>query len=214
MSKDSPAPPSQNLCFDGGTQQYNDDAVEVRTGVTFNKLSHPVGDPTAACSDPSKTSTGYSDGITIKIKCNKNPHLLQFIYREIIKADGTHVSQPMSTTGGSYNTTTDPAHPIWNTDSSKKPNPYYETGFVHRTDDDSLTTFDQPSLRPGPGETWRATFKSYAVCDGKVVREISWTREQTSGSPPTYSGVSVAKATDLPDWAKKQMSDQGYDSKP
>lgn len=214
MSKDSPAPPAQNLAFDGGTQQFNDDAVEVRTGVTLSKLSHPVADPVAACSDPSKRSTGYTDGITIKIKCKKKPHLLQFIYREIIKADGSHVSQAMHTTGGHYNTTTDPAHPNWNTDSSKKPSPYYETGFIHRTDDDGLTTFDQPSLNPGPGETWRATFKSYAVCNGKVVREVTWVREQKYGSPPSYSGVSVKKASSLPDWAKKQMSDQGYDKKP
>ena len=55
MSKDTPAPPSQNVCFDGGTQQYSDDAVEVRTGVTYNTLSHPVADPVVACSDPSKT---------------------------------------------------------------------------------------------------------------------------------------------------------------
>jgi hypothetical protein len=213
MSKDSPAPPSKNVCFDGGTQKYDDDAVQVSTGVTASTLSHDVADPTAACSDPSKTATGYTDGISIKIKCKKNPHLLQFIYREIIKADGSHVSQPITTSGGTYNTTTDPANPNWNTDSSSKPNPYYEGGFLHRTDDDSMTTFDQPGLMPGPGETWRATFKAYAICDGKVVREITWVREQVSGSPPTYT-VSVAKASDLPDWAKQQMKTNGYDSKP
>jgi hypothetical protein len=213
VSKDSPAPPAQNLAFDGGTKQYSDDAVEVSTGVTYSTLSHPVADPTAACSDPSKTSSGATDGITIKIKCKKNPHLLQFIYREIIKADGSHVGRPITTTGGTYNTTTDPANPNWNTDSSAKPSPYYEGGFVYRTDDDGLTTFDQPGLSPGPGETWRATFKSYAICDGKVVREITWVREQKAGSAPTYT-VSVAKASELPDWAKKQMSGQGYDSKP
>ncbi len=213
MSKDTPASPSQALAFDGGTQKYSDDAVEVRTGVTYNTLSHPVADPTAACSDPSKTSTGYTDGISIKIKCTKNPHLLQFIYREIIKADGSHVARSITTSGGTYNTTTDPAHPNWNTDSGSSPNPYYEGVGVHRTDSDGLTTFDQPGLSPGPGETWRATFKAYAICDGKVTREITWVREQKSGSPPTYN-VSVAKASELPDWAKQQMSTQGYDSKP
>jgi len=213
MSKDTPAPPSQNLCFDGGTQQYSDDAVEVRTGVTYSTLSHPVADPVVACSDPSKTPTGVTDGITIKVKCKKKPHLLQFIYREIIKADGSHVGRSITTTGGTYNTTTDPAHPNWNTDSASKPNPYYEGGFVHRTDEDALTTFDQPGLSPGPGETWRATFKSYAVCNGNVVREITWIRQQIFGSPPTYT-VNVAKASELPDWAKQQMRTNGYDSKP
>jgi hypothetical protein len=172
-----------------------------------------VADPTAACSDPSKTSTGLRDGITIKIKCTKKPHLIQFIYREIIKADGSHVSRSITTTGGTYNTTTDSAHPNWNTDSKSKPNPYYEGGFLHRTDDDGLTTFDEPGLSPHPGETWRATFKSYAICNGKVVREITWVRERKSGSAPTYT-VSVSKASSLPDWAKKQMKTNGYDSKP
>lgn len=212
MSKDAPAPPSQNLCFEGGTQQYSDDAVEVRTGVTYGALSSPVASAVAACSDPSKTPAA-TDGITIKIKCKKKPHLLQFIYREIIKADGSHVGRSITTSGGTYNTTTDTAHPNWNTDSASKPNPYYEGGGVYRTDDDGLTTFDQPGLSPGPGETWRATFKAYAICDGKVVREITWVRQQISGSGPTYS-VSVAKASGLPDWAKKQTKDNGYDSKP
>jgi hypothetical protein len=213
MSKDTPAPPSQNVCFDGGTQKYDDDAVQVSTGATYSTLSSNVADPTAACSDPSKTATAYTDGISIKIKCKKNPHLIQFIYREIIKADGTHDSQSITTSGGTYNTTTDPAKPNWNTDSAAKPSPYYEDGGVHRTDDGGLTTFDQPGLMPGRGETWRATFKAYAICDGKVVREITWVREQVSGSPPTYT-VGVAKASDLPDWAKQQMKTNGYDSKP
>jgi hypothetical protein len=214
LSKDTPAPPSQDLCFEGGTQQYNDEAVEVRTGVTYSTLSSPVAAPVAACSDPSKTPY-LTDGITIKIKCKNKPHLLQFVYREIIKADGSHVSQSFTNkTGSTYNTTTDPAHPNWNTDSASSPNPYYEGAGVYRTDDDGLTTFDVPGLNsPGPGETWRATFKSYAICDGKVVREITWVREKKSGSAPTYT-ASVAKASGLPDWAKKQITANGYDSKP
>ena len=213
MSKDKAAPPSQDLCFEGGTQQYNDDAVEVRTGVTYSTLSHPVASPVAACSDPSKTASAFTDGITIKIKCTNKPHLLQFIYREIIQADGTHKSGPIATSGGSYSLTTDPAHPNRNTDSKSKPNPYYEGGFLYRTDDDGLTTFDQPGLSPAAGETWRATFKSYAVCNGKVVREVTWVRSQTSGGSPTYT-VSVAKASDTPDWADAQMEANGYDTKP
>ena len=220
MSKDTPASPAQNLCFDGGTQQYDDDAMQVKTGVTYSTLSNPVADPTAACSDPSKApaaqpdGTTLTEGITIKIKCKKKPHLLQFVNREIIKADGTHESRQITTSGGTYNTTTDPAHPNWNTDSASKPNPYYEGKGAHRTDDDGLTTFDQPGLdSPGAGETWRTTFKSYAVCDGKVVREITWVREKNGGAAPTYS-VSVTKTSGLPDWAKQQMRTNGYDSKP
>ena len=131
--------------------------MQVKTGVTYSTLSNPVADPTAACSDPSKApaaqpdGTTLTEGITIKIKCKKKPHLLQFVNREIIKADGTHESRQITTSGGTYNTTTDPAHPNWNTDSASKPNPYYEGKGAHRTDDDGLTTFDQPGLdSPGP----------------------------------------------------------------
>lgn len=213
MSRDVPASPSQGNCFDGGTTKHDDDAVQVNTGVTYSTLSKPVANPVSACSDPSKRPTGFNDGISIKVKCRKKPHLLQFIYREIIGADGKHVIKSFTTTGGSYNTTTDTSHPNWNTDSASKPNPYYEGVGAHRTDDDGLTTFDQPSLNPKPGETWRATFKAYSVCDGKVTREITWVREQTYGSTPRYT-VNVVNATELPDWAKKQIQDNGYDSKP
>jgi hypothetical protein len=212
MSKSRPTDPSQSNVFDGGNQSYNDSAIEVRTDVTYSTLSTPIADPVAACGDPSKRSTIYNDGISIKIKCKKNPHLVQFIYREIIGADGKPIGQPITTTGGRYQTTTDPAHPIWNTDTADG-SPYYEAGGVHRTDADSLTTFDQPSLRPGLGQTWRATFKAYAICDGHVVREITWVREQTSGSPPVYR-VSVAPASNLPDWASHQLAAQGYPSVP
>jgi hypothetical protein len=212
MSKSQPTNPSQNNVFEGGSQAYSDDAVEVRTGVTYSRISTPISDPVAACSDPSKTPTSYTDGIAIKIKCKKNPHLVQFISREIIGADGKPISQTMRTTGGQYQTTTDPANPVWNTDTNTS-SPYYESGGAHRTDADSLTTFDQPTVSPGPGQTWRATFKAYAICDGHVVREITWVREQTAGGQPNYN-VSVAPASALPAWANQQLASQGYPSVP
>ena len=213
MGKGTATNPSQANCFEGGTQAFDDEAVEVRTGVTWSRLAKPIPSSTVACNAPSRTPTTNTDGISIRIKCKKNPHLLQFIYREIIGADGKPVARAITTTGGTYNTTTDPANPNWNTDSAGKPSAYYEAGGVHRQDSDSLTTFDQPSLTPGPGQTWRTTFKAFAVCDGKVIREINWVREQKDGSPPTYSAT-VAKAAGLPDWAKLKLKDQGYDAAP
>lgn len=212
MSRSRPTDPSQKNVFEGGSQAYSDSAVEVRTGVSYSTISTPINDPVSACRDPSKTPTSSTDGITIKIKCKKNPHLVQFIYREIIGADGKPISQTMRTTGGQYQTTTDPAHPVWNTDTGTS-SPYYETAGAHRRDADSMTTFDQPGLRPGPGQTWRATFKAYAICDGHVVREITWVREQTSGGQPAYR-VSVAPASALPGWANQQLANQGYPSVP
>jgi hypothetical protein len=207
------ADPSQKNVIEGGTQQCSDDAIEVRTGTKYSRLSRPVPSAVEACKDASKTDTGYNDGISIHIKCDKNPHLIQFIYRELIGADGKPIAGTVTTTGGTYDLTTDPSKPNWNTDSSAKPNPYYDAGFVHRKDDDGLTTFDEPAIAPGPGQTRRATFKAYAVCDGKVVREITWVREQKSGSAPTYT-VSCAKADKLPDWATNQLKANGYNNAP
>lgn len=205
--------PSQSNIFEGGTQAYGDEAVEVRTGVSYYTVSDPIANPTTPCDDKTKTRTGADDGIAIKIKCAKNPHLVQFINREIIGADGQPIDYQMQTTGGSYHTTTDPKNPIWNTDSAVKTNAYYEAGGASRQDDDSLTTFDQPSLRPGAGQTWRANFKAYAICNGKVVRQVEWVREQVGDAAPTYT-VNVSQASALPDWAKNQLKAQGYDTVP
>ena len=149
------------------------------------------------------------------MKCKKNPHVVQFIYREDLDANGKPIRGSVDNgVGGSYDLTTDPAHPVWNTDSATKPNAYYEGKGIHRSDPDSLTTLDEPTVKPDPNETMRATFKSYVICDGKVIREVSWVREQKSGSDPTYSTVSVTKAGKLPDWATGKLKDQGYDNVP
>jgi len=205
--------PSQKNVFEGGKQEHNDDAVEVRTGVKYSVISTPTPSAVEACKDKSKTDTKYKDGITIRIKCSKKPHLLQFIYRELIGSDGKAIADTVTTTGGTYDLTTDATKPNWNADSSAKPDPNYDAGFVHRLDADALTTFDEPTVAPGAGQTRRATFKAYAICDGKVVREITWVREQKSGSDPTYK-VSVTKSDNLPDWAKSQLKRQGYNEAP
>jgi hypothetical protein len=178
--------------FTGGTQAYSDDAVTVRTGVTY---------------------ATYTDGITINVKCKGKPHVLQFINREIIGSDGKPISRTMTTTGGTYKTTTDPKNPVWNTDSAGKPDPFYEAKGAHDKDAAGLTTFDEPYLSPAAGETWRANFKAYTICDGKVLREVSWTKEQTNGSASAYK-VSVAKVSALPKWAEDQMKAQAYTYKP
>ena len=207
------ADPSQKNAFSGGTQQFTDSAVDVSTGVTYGVTSTPVATNTQACADPSKTDTTYTDGITIKNKCNKNPHVLQFVYREKFGEDGKPLTGSITTTGGTYNLTTDPSKPNWNTDSASSPNPYYEGAGAHRSDADSLTTFDQPNVTPAAKQTSRATFKAFVICDGKVVREVDWVREQKSGSAPTYT-VNVSKADKLPDWANDQLKNQGYNSAP
>lgn len=154
-------------------------------------------------------NTAYKDAIAIKVKCKKKPHTVQFIYREIIGANGKPVSRTMKTTGGQYQTTTDVTKPNWNTDSAAKPAPHYESGGAASSDADGLTIYDQPSLMPSKGETWRATFKTFLICDGNVIREVTWARSQKHGDIPKYD-VKVKETTALPDWAKQQLKAQGY----
>lgn len=189
----------------GGKVVYKDDAVEVRTGVT---IKHDGKD------------TSFKDAIAIKVKCKKDPHVLQFINREVLGADGKAKKLKMVTTGGEYETTTDSKNPVWNTDSSAKPNPYYEGGFAARSDSSGLTVYDQPTVEApvGPlklatGETSRANFKSYAICDGKVLREVNWTRSVKQGGPPQYS-VKVSPAKAVPQWTADQLKKQGYNAAP
>jgi len=195
-----------DTCFAGGTQEYDDPSVEIRTGVTRFDLRHPLQEGQV---------NADSDGILIRNKCISDPanpvsHKVQFISREIIQADATRRDQKIKTSArGEYRTTADPAHPNWHTDSATS-EPFYESGFLHITDKEGeLITMDQPGLLPGPGETWRATFKSYVFC-GPAVREITWIREQKFGAEPEYKVLNVAELPDLPDWAKAQLSNDGY----
>ena len=111
--------------------------------------------------------------------------------------------------GGQYQTTIDSRNPVWNTDSAAKPNPCYEAAGVSWSTPGSLTVLDQPGLVPVLGQTWRATFKSYVICGGQVLREVTWVRSQRDGASARYS-VSVTKTDTLPDWASKRLREQGY----
>jgi hypothetical protein len=180
-------------------------AVEVTTRVTYKHKG---------------VATSYTDGIVIKVKCPKDPHVVQFIYREILDAAGQPRIEKLRTTSGEYETTTDPRNPVWNTDAVGPPNPYYDAGGVSRTDPGELTIFDQPRLETPLGplqlrkdEISRATFKSFAICDGKVIREVTWVRSAKKGLAPTYA-VRVAPADALPSWANDQLLKQGYHTVP
>jgi len=183
---------------EGGKTEISDSKCLVKTGVALKKDG---------------SDTAYSDAIAITVKCLKTPHVVQFIYREIIGADGKPVEREMRTTGGRYKTTTDPKTPVWNTDSAGKPDPNYDSSGASRSDPGTLTIYDQPFLAPEAGETWRATFKAFTICDGKVTKVISWIRSQKHGESPTYA-VAAEDAAELPAWAKQQLKDQRYDDAP
>jgi len=177
------------------------------------------------------------DGFKIRVSNCRNPHILQFIYREKLGVDGTPFGGGYTTSNGeSYDFTTNPKQPNWHTDGGAgRPNPFYDqgggvdgrvSGNARIVNPFGLTMFDQPSFGqpiflPGAHETWRATIKNYVICNCQVVREIEWTREVpwvpdvagTSGmqGPPRYVNVKIVTPTD-PDfsWAKAQVEADGY----
>ena len=178
----------------GGTEECKDDVVEVRSGVALTKDG---------------AATSYNDAISIRLNCSENPHVVQFIYREILGANGQPKRRRVKTAAGAYDTTTNPDHPVWNTDSAAKPEPYYEASGASHAGPGWLAVYDQPSVTPGAGETWRATFKTYLICNGDVFREVMWMRSQEDGQSPRYS-VTVTRTDGLPDWVEKQLKDRGY----
>ncbi|PZN78554.1 MAG: hypothetical protein DM484_12805 [Candidatus Methylumidiphilus alinenensis] len=185
--------PSCGISSSSGTVSASDSVVQVSHGVTVKQGS----------------TTLSPDAIQITTTCPNNPHVLQFINREILDSSGKPIARQMRTTGGSYQTTTDPANPVWNTDSAAKPVPYYEAVGAACNCPGKLTTWDAPTVSPGSGETWRANFRAFIICDGKVVREVQWSRSQTDGSSPSYTS-SILNTSSLPDWATQTLSSQGY----
>lgn len=116
---------------EGGTEEYKDDVVEVRSGVRLTKEG---------------AATSYNDAISITLYCSENPHIVQFVYREIVGVDGQRKRRRVKTAAGAYDTTTDADHPVWNTDSAAKPEPYYETGGTRNRRQDGLLYMINPLL--------------------------------------------------------------------
>jgi hypothetical protein len=111
---------------------YADDVVEVRTGVALKKDGQPLS---------------LLDAIEITVK-GIDPHVVQFVFREMVDSDGVPCHRLIRAVTASYETTTDPDDPAWNTDSAARPNPYYEAAGAARVEPGRLTIYDQPALRP------------------------------------------------------------------
>lgn len=217
--------------------------IEVFTGVA---AWQPAPDTGVERLQPTPMPGVTDDGIKIRVSNCRNPHILQFVYREKLAADGTPSGGMYSTTNGEpYWFTTNPGNPNWHTDGEAgRPNPYYDQGGgsapkflgnVRIVNPFGLTVFDQPTFAdpllfpPGAHETWRATFKSYVICNCKVVREIQWAREvpwivDLSGTPtvipnmntgrqgpPRYPFVRIVETKDTNlEWANTQITADGY----
>ena len=169
------------------------------------------------------------DGIAIRVGC-RNPHFVQFIYREHI-LNGKHLAgfwEPTSGTG-KYALTIDPKTPVWHSDGNGKPDPFYDqgrgAGWYRYTSRETtwLTMFDQPNypgfdqplaVQQADPTTYRATFKTFAICNCGVVREIQWTSEAVRGIR-SYSNVKILKADNSAlKWINPQLVSDGFRSIP
>ncbi|HUQ51561.1 MAG TPA: choice-of-anchor tandem repeat GloVer-containing protein, partial [Gammaproteobacteria bacterium] len=230
---------SQSVPWHGQAQPIT---IEVFTGVAAWQAANTG----AELLEPKPVPGLTDDGIKIRVSNCRNPHVLQFVYREKLAADGTPSGAMYSTSSGeSYAFTADPNKPNWHTDAGAgRPNPYYDqaggsapsySGSARIVGPFGLTMFDQPTFgegllfAPGARETWRATFKSYVICNCQVVREIHWAREvpwivdlsgtptviptPTNGKqgPPRYTGVQIVETTDADlAWANAQIAADGF----
>ncbi len=164
------------------------------------------------------------DGIAIKVGC-RNPHFVQFIYREQI-LNGQHVAGPVQVGSGSYALTTDPInHKIWHSDSNGKPDAFYDqgtgAGWSRYTSRETtwLTMFDQPSYtgfedplatQQADPNVYSATFKTFAICNGDVVREVHWVMEASKGVRH-YTGVQILPADNTAlTWINAQLVADGF----
>jgi uncharacterized repeat protein (TIGR03803 family) len=97
------------------------------------------GDTQAFQADASGTpQLKEGDGIMIELSCPRDPHIVQFIYREMVAAGGEYLDNdgaldangnPLGGYGtrtGRFPLTTDPKNPIWHTDTLVSPNAYYD----------------------------------------------------------------------------------------
>jgi hypothetical protein len=195
--------PGQPVFDDGGQQECENcenQWMEVRTGVS-GRQEGVTGDSKDVqlkdCDGQIRTfktnPTGRIDGgISIRVKCAKG-HVVQFVSREYWltseKLEGGQygVSDPANPSQlACFDKTTDTNNRKWRTDSRGKPNPYYESGGGYATSCDSMTTIDAPSVDFDPQKSKyqkvRVVAKSFAVCDGKVVSVVDWSRERNAAA--------------------------------
>jgi hypothetical protein len=188
---------------DKGYNLYVDDAgVRVETGMLWTNAIPP-----SDCNNPGVPHV-FQDGITITVKnCKQNPRVVQFIHREQKLRDGKlEAGQYERSTG-----CTTPPHllslsddrgPAWYPDGT----PYYNS---YRMDCDpkkvdSMTIFDAPSFKewefdPKKYLYWRATFVSFVLCNGEVVRQIRWTRTLQANEAGTLEKKYDVEKNVMPD---------------
>ncbi len=201
------------------------DQLAVPKDSLITVMTHlPVYQATDSLGKPLTTAT--DDGIGIKVAC-RNPHFVQFIYRENVRPDGTRVPGTYSPSSGTYQLTTDPNNPVWHSDGVGKPDAFFDHGRgAGRNTYTSgaitqLTIWDQPNFA-GPyfpaseqkgdstSHRWRANFRTFALCNCGLVREVRWTVEMYQGKK-SYTNVKIWPADNSAlSWINPQLVGDGF----
>jgi len=165
-------------------------------------------------------SMGYQGGLAAETRW------LQFIWREIVvthPTKGTYrVNRAITTTGGTYNLTTDPTSPNYNTDSADSNSPFYEAAFVDNRTADATTIFDLPSSMNNivqsefaAGATQvvsRAHFNTYLIRDYKTLHhvylQVEWNYTSPTVPPRTQTVQSASAVDSLPADMKARLVQQ------
>lgn len=173
--------------------------VDVRTGGVTTSLG-------SGKQSNERFSLGYQGAESEKTRW------LQFIWREVEVDDPVkgrfRVNQPVTTTGGTYNLTTDPSKPSYNTDTASPASPFYESTGINNRTADATTIFDLPAPMQAVVDTQfdggatkvvsRAHFISYLVRDMevlyKVELDVEWEFTAKGAAPPRKQGVKSAGA--------------------
>jgi hypothetical protein len=189
--------------------RIDDTQVRVETGMRW---TNPVA---PACKDANVVvQANLDDGIAITVKnCKMNPRVVQFIQREKkLREGGLEPGQYERSTGCETKPQmldlSDDRGPAWQQDGT----PYYNS---YRMDcdpkkADSMTIFDAPNFKekefdPKKYLYWRATFVSFVLCNGDVVRQIHWSRTlEVNASGKLEKNYSVEKNV-MPDAKDVEM---------
>jgi Domain of unknown function (DUF4157) len=193
-------------------------AEKAADNVPGGKISARLGDSVAGFAESDNMfSLDYTGGLANETRW------LQFIWREILPTDAagktTPLVDPITTTGGTYNLTDDPAHPNYNTDTGSATSPFYEAEFFSGRTADSTTIYDQPGSvdkkvqdQFAAGATKvvsRAHFNTFLIRDFRPMEQVAITVEWTYTSaalPPRVQTVDDKGAcTALPEGMKKRL---------
>jgi uncharacterized repeat protein (TIGR03803 family) len=192
---------SESVTWPGQTQPI---LIEVFTGVA---AWQPATNTGADRLEPKPTPGYTDDGIKIRVSNCRNPHILQFVYREKLAADGTPWGVMYSTSSGeSYPFTTNPKKPNWHTDAGAgRPNPYYDQaggiapefkGAARIVNAFGLTMFDQPTFgeswlfAAGSPETWRATSRGSST--SRAHQQVIPAMTNGKQGPPRWANAQIA----------------------